>query len=420
MSFYIDSKNDASDQIVAALDIGSTKICCLIARRNTLHSQKEIGCSYQKIEPEQNALEEVIREVLLEAEKQAQTYLNSIVVNALESRSMLVSDEVQVQRTYVEHHDIQNVVNKAWNTADVKESHPLHSFPLVSRLENGNLYTNPIGVQGRNLNARIHFIVSSAEAVRQVRKYLKSSKVPPIKEMVSAAYASGLGCILPTDELESGCILCLDLGGATTKGAIFYRQASLYTFTIDKGGQTITRKIAEEFSLPPSQAEHLKITYGNLGDRREDEIEWQGRGLERQVLNQSIRAEVETILKICSLVINNLGLDGVPLTVLLTGGASQIRGLEDLTERLLLAKVVKTRAPRTDSYETSAPEFATAVGLMRYPYALLRYPFCPQDRFYWDPQTSKQWFDLKKWQDLFNQVFIHRWLKSSFLTKFLK
>jgi cell division protein FtsA len=196
-----------------------------------------------------------------------------------------------------------------------------------------------------------------------------------VEEFVLNSLASGEAVLEPTEK-EMGVIVA-DIGGGTTDVALFMQGTVWHTRVLPVGGFHVTNDIAIGLRVPYEVAEEVKIRYG---DGRPGEIDpevvftvepFGGEKIQvgRQDLSYVIEARVEEIFHMILQDIKRSGYEGLlPAGIVLTGGASQLRGISDVAQRILgvPARVAKPKnlVGLVDSLNT--PAFATSVGLLNW------------------------------------------------------
>ncbi len=366
------------------LDIGSTKIACLIGRTDSDGTLRALGSGLTRARgvrcggiTDLDEAERAIRAAVAMAEEMADYRLRSVTVNlscgAPESR--LFNVQWPVGGRQVSDADMRRVISEGRARAVTEGRETIHSLPVLFSVDDTAGVTDPRGHHCEQLSARLHVVDALSMALRNLGAAVSRCDLE-IGEVVSAPFASGLSCLVE-DERDLGATI-IDMGGGTTSLAVFFEGHLHHTAQIPIGGQHVTRDIAGVLSTPIDNAERLKTLYGNAHACQDDEREIlavQQIGEEDHQFAKIPRAMVIGIIKprleeTFEMVRDRL--DGAGLgraaggRVVLTGGASQLVGVRDLANRVLERPVRLGRPAgiRSLAESASGPAFATATGLL--------------------------------------------------------
>ena len=251
----------------------------------------------------------------------------------------------------------------------------LHAQPVHFALDHRAGLADPRGQVGQRLFCDMHLMSVEARAARDLVTCVKRCDLE-LAGLTSAAHASGLAALVE-DEQELGCA-CLDLGGGATSASIFVRGHMVYGGSLAMGGDHVTRDVHKGLQIPLGTAERIKCVHGGvlatgLDDRtmiplggRTGDWETDRRAVSRAELIGIMRPRVEEILEEARMMLDAAGLDALPSRkVVLTGGASQVPGLDALAGRILGAQVRLGRPLRLRGVPQShtGPAFASLTGL---------------------------------------------------------
>lgn len=386
------------EQIIAALDIGSSKICCFIARISDQERPRVVGIGHQLstgikagtvVDMEET--ETSIRAAVDAAERMAggspisEVYVN---ISAGQPTSRIFSVEVAVAGHEISQRDIDRVLAAGQEGLKSEQRFILHSRPVSFSIDGVAGAKKPLGMFGEKLGVEIHQSSVALSPLRNIQTCLNHCHLD-LKRVVLSPYASGLAALVP-DERELGTI-CVDIGGGVTSISAFRENEFVYGDVLPVGGGHVTRDIAQGLSVPIEKAEWLKNIYGDcLSDRvpvREqlDIVQTGEDGQEhsitipRSMLTSIISPRMEEILELVRDKIVKMGLaDSIGRRIVFTGGASQISGLEELARRIFSADLspelrgdFHVRLGRPISVDgladlTAGPVFSTAAGLLNY------------------------------------------------------
>jgi cell division protein FtsA len=250
----------------------------------------------------------------------------------------------------------------------------VHLVPRNFILDNQEEVLSPIGMHGYRLEVEAHIVTAAAPALMNLTQTIDNVGVQ-VEEFVLNALASAESILEPT-EREMGVIVA-DIGGGTTDIALFNKGGVWHTAVIPVGGYHITNDIAIGLRVPFEVAEDVKIKYG---DCRPDQIDpsvvftvepFGGEKIQvgRQDLAHVIEARAEEIFQIILQEIRESGYQGLlPAGIVLTGGASQLRGITRVAQRVLgvSARVAKPKNLIGLVDSLNSPAFATSVGLLNW------------------------------------------------------
>lgn len=399
--------------LVAVLDIGSTKICCVIARlvpraegrslRGRSHQAEVIGFGYgpssgvkSGVVTDIEKAEQAIRNVVGMAERAAGLTLESVLVNVTAGRlgSETFSAAVSLDGQEVEKTDIVRVL-KAVNSRSVRpERSIVHALPIGYALDGQKGIRDPKGMVGEKLGVDVAVISAETLAMRNLELVLHRCHLQ-VEALVATPYASGLASLVD-DEAQLG-VACLDFGGATTTVSVFNDGHLVYADAIAIGGHHLTLDIARQLSVSVADAERLKTLYGSVLPGQADErdmiaIQPVGAALDeapgqvaRSVLTRIMRPRIEEILTAIRDRMQATGMmDICGRRFVLTGGGSELTGLPEVARRTLARNVRNGRPMGIAGLPEIAKSaaFSTVAGMLVYPQV------CAQE--YTEPRNSRR------------------------------
>lgn len=387
--------------LVAALDIGSSKVCCFVARigepsSNPLLARSSgvpagsirvAGIGHQISRGVKNgqiididALEASILNAVHAAEKMAGETLRGVIVNLSGGwpESQTVPVEVSIAGHEVGDNDLRRVLDQ-WRSLDGLDGRDLiHSIPVGFTIDGANGIRDPRGMFGQNLGAHMHVVTAGTGAVRTLATVIEQCHLD-LEALVVSPYASGLATLVD-DEMDLG-VTVVDMGGGTTSFAVFYDGNVVHTDTIPIGGQHVTNDIARGLSTPVLAAERIKTLYGSalpspLDDQETidvptigEEEHAQPNHLAKSLLVGIVRPRIEETFELVRSRLEASGYDRVAgRRVVLTGGASQLPGVRELAQLVLDKQIRMGRPTRVQGLAEAAggPAFATCAGLLAY------------------------------------------------------
>lgn len=374
--------------IAAILDIGSSKIVCLIARVDAVKPPVILGIGHQRSQGMRaglvvdiQAAENAILAAVHAAEKMANISIEEVVVNL--SSNAIVSQRLQVDIDIGGHEvtaqDIARITAQARDSINTQEQTILHLIPYGYVIDNNAGVTNPLGMFGQYLKSHVHIVTVPTTIVRNLQHCLAKCSLQ-CQAVVAGGYASGLAA-LSQDERQLGSIM-IDMGGGTTSIAIFEAGSMVFTGNIPIGGIHITKDIARGLSTSISYAERVKTLYGNLlavtqddtisidmSDEDEHDGEPEISHIARSALVGIIRPRVEEILDMVKQHLEVNGYSSVKgLRLVLTGGSSQLTGMRELASDYFNSQTRIAKPPQMEGMAESikGAGFAGAIGLISY------------------------------------------------------
>jgi cell division protein FtsA len=364
------------------LDIGSTKIACVIARCESDGSIRVLGTGWQRSQGvrtggivDVEAAEKAIRAAVGIAEEQADIRLRTITVNISggQPESRLFNVRWPVGGRAVTEHDVRRVLQEGRNRAAGEGRHIIHAVPLSFAADDTQGVDDPRGLFCDTLSARLHVVDAQQTALRTLEACLQRCDLG-LAELVSAPFAAGLATLVE-DEKQLGATV-LDMGGGTTGMAVFADGQLLHTSQIPVGGNHVTQDIARMLSTPLTHAERLKNLDGSALSSPEDERvmlpvrlvgepEHHIAKVPRKAIVGIIIPRLEETFEMVRERLDALG-TVAGNRVVLTGGASQLQGVRELASSVLgrPVRLGRPAAARGMPENMSGPAFAVAMGLL--------------------------------------------------------
>ncbi len=371
--------------VFGVLDVGSTKITCLIGRADAEGGLRLLGAGLQRSGGVRSGgindlreAERAIREAVAQAETAAETRLRSVVVNLAcgQPESRLLAVHCPVGGRPVTETDMRRAVAEGRAAGPPAEGRELvHALPVSFSVDDVGAVADPRGHHCDVLGARVHLVDAARAALRNLGGAVAACDLE-IAELVSAPMAAGLSCLVE-DERELGCTV-VDMGGGVTAVGVFGEGGLLHTAQVPVGGLHVSRDIADLLSTPLASAERLKTMYGTAEPSPDDEREMltvQQIGEEdhafaripRSALVEVIRPRLEETFELVRDRLDAAGLGrSAGSRVVLTGGASQLVGVREMAHRVLERQVRLGRpgGVRGLVKPLDGPDFACATGLL--------------------------------------------------------
>lgn len=370
--------------LFGVLDIGTSKICCLIGKADTDGAIRVVGTGLHASRGvraggvvDLDAAHHAIHTAVAEAEQRAGHGLRAVTVNLTcgQPESRLFNVEWPVGGRAVTETDIRRIVIEGRGRAEVAGREIIDVMPLAFAVDDAQGVADPRGMHCERLSARLHVIDAGASAIQNVMATLDRLSLG-LDELVSAPMAAGMATLVE-DERQLGATV-IDMGGGTTGMAVFSEGQLLHSSLLPVGGLHVTNDIARILSTPLAHAERLKTLYGSVQASPDDDREMLPIplvGEEEHNVHRVPRAEVVKIIRprleeTFELVKARLDAAGLAHEagnrVVLTGGASQLSGVREMASRILdrQVRLGKPAHVRGLPEIASGPAFATAAGLL--------------------------------------------------------
>lgn len=376
----------ATENIIAALDIGTTKIVCLVGEMDTSGRLYVIG---HGVSPSEG----LRRGVLIDMEKTTRSIRKAVDDAALVSgteidrvtvgiagehiRSINSHGVVTVSRAdnEITAADVQKAIDAARTVAIPVDREIIHVIPQEFAVDDQTAVKDPIGMSGVRLEVEAHIVTASVTTARNVYRALERCALDAEHIVLESLALSE--ALLTTEETHNGVVI-VDIGGELTNISIFHDGAIRHTAVVPLGGRNVTNDIAIGLRTTVEQAESLKIAHGaamaSMVDAEEMILVESAAGREPKEISRNVLASIiePRMEEIFSLVIRELRRaevdDMLASGMIITGGGSLLPGTVTLAEQMLDMPV----RPRPIRGFDSIPEelnnacYATAHGLLAY------------------------------------------------------
>ncbi|HVA69599.1 MAG TPA: cell division protein FtsA [Candidatus Binataceae bacterium] len=368
--------------VLAALDVGTSKVCVLVAEVVAEGGATVLGhgvapCTGLRkgVVVNIDATVEAIRAAVGEAEKTAGVRIGGAVVGeaAAHVRGLNSHGIVAVRGGEVGARDVERVIEAARAVAIPLDRQVLHILPQQFAVDDQEGVRDPIGMTGVRLEAHIHIVTASQSYGQNLAKCCERAGVTPL-EIVFAPLAAADAALFP-EERELGVAL-IDIGGGTTDIVVFQGGAVKHTAVLPLGGNHLTNDVAAGLRTPVGDAEQLKIAYGvatNSIVGRDQMVQVPGVGgreprhIPRRILGEIIEPRMEEILALAQREVMRSGAaDNLGSGLVLVGGTPLLEGTQELAERVFGLPVRRGLPVNLKGLpeELMKPMYAVAGGLM--------------------------------------------------------
>ncbi len=375
-----------SSEIIVGLDIGSTKIACIVGRRNEYGKVEIMGLGrtdslgvnrgvVENIQHTVNSIEKAVKEASISSEvdiKLANVGIAGQHIRSLQHRGHIMRNSIDDE---IEQADIDSLIENMYKLALPPGEEIIHVIPQEYIIDGQQGIREPIGMAGSCLEANFHIITGKIAAAKNIEKCVRKAGLD-ISDIILEPLASA-EAVLSDQEKEAGVVL-VDIGGGTTDLAIFQDEIIRHTAVIPLGGNAITEDIKEGCSIIRNQAEALKKSFGSaLASENKDEEIVSIPGLKGREpkeislrnLAHIIQARMEELIEHVYYEIKTSGFEKKLIAgIVLTGGGSQLKHIAQLTE-FITGMDTRIGYPnehlaRTPTGEVGSPMHATGVGLV--------------------------------------------------------
>ena len=378
--------------IIAVLDIGSSKICCFIAEVKNHGTIDVIGIGHQASRGVKSgtiidlrAAETAVAYAVESAETMAVDHLQSqpirsVLVNipGTHAAAHQLSVDVKIAGHEVSHRDVRGALAHSRSVVEHDKDELVHVIPAGYTLDKTRGIQEPCGMIGQNLGVNITAVTCLSSSLRHLSAIAGQNHLE-LDGFCSASYASGLAS-LSEDEMQLGCTV-IDMGGGTTSIAVFFEGKLAYTATVPVGGMHVTNDIARGLTTSVADAERIKTLYGSAraaGTDDSDRVDVPPVGenehsqpnyVPRSFLAGIIQPRIEETFELVQAKLVDSGMGRIAgRRVVLTGGASQLQGLCEIGQVILNKKIRLGMPQRIKGLAeaTGGPAFSTAAGLLIY------------------------------------------------------
>ncbi|TFV96306.1 cell division protein FtsA [Algoriphagus kandeliae] len=375
-----------NEKLIVGLDIGTTKICAIVGRKNEYGKLEVLGMGkavsdgvergvVTNIDKTVHAIEKAVEEASDMAEVEIAEVIVGIAGQHIQSKIQSGSIMRQPTEDEITVEDVRRLSSEMENILVPPGNKIIHVMPQDYTVDYEGGIKDPVGMSGTRLEADFHIITAQTTAINNINRCVRRANLSS-KQLILEPLASSLA-VLSDEEKEAGVCL-VDIGGGTTDVAIFYENIIRHTAVIPLGGNIITKDIKEGCMVMQNQAELLKTRFGKaiaeeanpneivsipgLRNRPPKEISIRN-------LASIIQARMEEIIEIVQNEIMQSGYyKKLAGGIVITGGGSQLQFVAQLFEYMT---GLDTRIGHPNEHlgktvieEVKSPMYATSVGLV--------------------------------------------------------
>ncbi len=371
-----------SDTILA-IDIGSTKICAIIAEINEGNVQIQ-GHGISKSQGiKKGAITNIelasksIKKAISDAKRISGSNISSATVSISNAyaKSLNSTGIVNIPHKDISIKEITRVMQTALYNANVPtEYEVIHVLPYNFRVDDQDYIEDPFGMNASRMEVDVNIIMTQKSNLSNLKKAVRSAGVE-IDGIVLSGYASAIAT-MDEDEKELG-VTVIDLGGQTSNLVVHTGNSIRYNDFLGVGSNHITNDLSMALHTPLQIAENVKIRHGNLIETSNEVIELpvigdeeNRNGVSLEIVHSVIFSRVEEALMILAKSLEKSALkEQIGAGVILTGGMTKLKGIRELAQSIFTGMPVRIASPREVEGlfdELKDPAFSTVVGLLLY------------------------------------------------------
>ncbi len=370
--------------LIVGLDIGTTKICCIIGEVNDQGGLDVIGIGTHPSKGLRKGVViniestvESIKSAIEEAELMSGSEIDSVYVGIAGGHIKGFNSHgvIAVKNKEISEADMNRVIDAAKAIAIPMDREVIHVIPQEYIVDDQDGIKTPLGMSGVRLEAKVHIVTGAVTSAQNIVKSVTRAGLR-VNDIVLEQLASSKS-VLSSDEKELG-VAMIDIGGGTSDLAIFFQESIKHTSVLAIGGNHITNDIAIGLRTPTSEAERIKKEYGcaltslvneketievpSVGDR-------ENRILSRHLLSEIIEPRLDELFTLVKIEIAQSGhQDLITSGIVLTGGSAIMHGMVEAAENIFELPVRKGMPKSIGGLVdvVNSPMYATAVGLLFY------------------------------------------------------
>ena len=372
----------STKSVIVALDIGTTKVCTLIAQKN--------GQSLDILGVGSHPSHGLKKGSVVNIEKTVQSIRTSIEeaklmagLDSLESATIGIagnhiycfnsSGVVPVKNKDINQSDVDRVIEAAKAVLIPSDREVIHVIPQEFKVDNTSGIKNPVGMFGSRLEVNVHIVTGKTPLIHNLVKCVEQAGLKA-NSIILQPLASSRS-VLSQEEKELGVVL-VDIGGGTTDVAVWKDGSLLHSQIIPVGGNHFTNDLAVALKVPHNEAERIKINHGTVAASKINDtfVTVQGltgtkpREVPVSMIGDVLASRAEELFFVVKDIVKERGLeDEITGGYVITGGGALVKNLAELSE-YILEKPVKIGFPQAFGGMTSAmqhPKFSTVLGLLQ-------------------------------------------------------
>ncbi|HHO41966.1 MAG TPA: cell division protein FtsA, partial [Epsilonproteobacteria bacterium] len=371
---------------ILAIDIGSTKICAIIAQKVDGERLQILGHGISKSQGVKKGSITNI-ELASKAIKKAITDAKRISGNSIESATISISDAyakslnstgiVNIPHKDISIKEIGRVMQTALYNANIPNEYDIiHVLPYNFKVDDQEFIEDPFGMNASRLEVNVNIIMTQKSNLANLKKAVKSAGVE-IDGIVLNGYASSIAT-MEEDDKELG-VAVIDLGGQTSSLVVHIGNSIRYNDFFGVGSNNVTNDLSIALHTPLQVAENIKLRHGNLVDTSSEKVELPIIGNDEhhnevslEVVHNVVFARTEETLMILVKMLEKSALkEQIGAGVILTGGMTKLKGTRELAQVVFSGLPIRISSPNIDHIdgvfdELKSPAYSTVIGLLLY------------------------------------------------------
>lgn len=371
---------------ILAIDIGSTKICAIIAERIANNKLEIIGHGISKSQGIKKGIivniehtSRAIRQAVDDAKRISGSDISSAIVSISNAYTKSISSTgiVNIPHKDIGINEINRVLNTAIYNADIPSEYDIiHVLPYNFKVDDQNFIEDPFGMHASRIEAEVNIIMTQKTNLANLKKAAKSAAIA-IEDIVLNGYASSIAT-MEEDDKELG-VAVIDLGGQTSTIAVCTGKSIRYSEYFGVGSNHITNDLSIALHTPLNVAENIKIQHGNLSEYEDGTVELPIIGddhkksiVSNDIIHDVIFARAEETLIVLEQILERSGLkDKIGSGIILTGGSTNLKGTRELAQSIFSRMAVRVAGPNTSSIigmfdELHDSAYSAVIGLLLY------------------------------------------------------
>ena len=378
------ANNQNSNEVIVALDIGTTKVLCLVADFDDKDQLRIVGVGQESCKglnkgviSEIDATVRSIRKARDQARASSSHHIGSVTTGIAGNhiKSYNGNASINIENDEVTEEDKDKVIQNASDIDIPSDQEILHRIPQYYNIDGQMGIKEPLGMAGNRLEANVHVITCSSTAKKNLTKCIENSFLD-VDEYVLQPVASSYSVLTEEEKLLGVCLV--DIGGGTTDIAIFTEGNIKYSRVIPVAGQMITNDIRIGLCTSLDAAEEIKIRFGSLLNEPSDEqimipipsvSDKPDTEISKPSLTHIITCRIDEILSQIEKEISSSGYaPKIRAGIVFTGGGSKIFGLDTYVENKfsMSARIGSPKAIQGITNLNGLTRYSTAVGLLMY------------------------------------------------------
>lgn len=367
----------SNQKLRCAIDIGTNKTVCVIFSENTENGfqikswghKKSFGIKKSRID-NLKITSETISKVLYEALQKNKLKNRNIISNISDLNIFCEQNytHINLDGFKVGEKELKKILKKNIQGVSSEKKRLIYSVPINFDVDKRKKLASPIGLNCQKLGLTSFNVFVNLDIFNNLENCLKNSDLI-LANSVDTAFASAVAC-LDENEKKRG-VICIDIGAGSSKIATYFNNKLEYLSYIPLGGNDVTNDISNGLEISNELAEYIKIVYGSVEFSSNEKLkinllDGTEKIITKNLLNGIIKPRYEEIFEIIRENLNQKILNRLAIKrIVFTGGASQIKGINNLSEKIFNRKSRVSGPKSRFDYFNNKPEFSTIIGLMK-------------------------------------------------------